>query len=173
MAATGYPKNPKVNGDTNCYRIVLFVCLFFTLCHFCVVLYKHSLEVRNLLCPISASMPMSIWFSVSLHVCQCLPGCGPCGPKKALAGRLAGDLCPQWIKHSLSAPMTGLLVNTHHHHTPPQLPVTLLSSWLQSMDLMQGLDNENGQFSLCWSSRHTQHLCRGRQSFLCWAHVQG
>lgn len=83
-------KEPKVNGDAICYRTVLL-----TFCHFFVVLYKHSLEVRNLLCPISASMPTSVWFSVSPHVCLCLPGCGPCGPKKALAGCLRGDLCPE------------------------------------------------------------------------------
>lgn len=92
---SGYPKK--------CWRNLSQNFFVLTFCHFCVVLYKHSLEVRNLLCPISASMPTSVWFFVSLHVCQCLPGCGPCGPKKALAGCLAGDLCPQWIKHSLSA----------------------------------------------------------------------
>lgn len=66
--------------------------------------------------------------------------------------------------HRTPPQMTGVLVNTHHHHrAPPRLPMTLLSSWLQSMDLMRGHDNENGQFLLCWSSGHTQHLCRGRQ----------
>lgn len=140
MAATGYPKNPKVNGDANCYRIVLFVCLFFTFCYFCVVLYKHSLEVRNLLCPISASMPMSIWFSVSLHVCQCLPGCGPCGPKKALAGCLAGDLCPQWIKHSLSAPDD----RSACQHPPPPHPTPA------SRDSPFFLASEHGSHAGSW-----------------------